>query len=264
MAAIQSLTRAFEILRAVAGCAEGRPLSEIARQVDLPKSTVSRMLATLEQIGAVERVHQPEGFRIGAAIMALAAQTSYPRGLVAVARPYLQTLVQNAGETVALAIPDGDQVYYLDQIDGWHNLRLKNWTNHRLPLHATADGKLYLAYSTPASLERYLQQPLSAYTTHTITDPDRLRAELVQIRQQGYAWNQQEYDPDLVSLAAPLRDDVGQLVASICLFGPSFRFPPPEQRQAIIDLVVTTAQQISSRLQSLGQQVHYPLTSSRA
>lgn len=259
MAVIQSLTRAFEILRAVAVAAEGRPLGEIARQVDLPKSTVSRMLATLEQIGAVERVYQPDGFRIGAEIVALAAQTSYPRGLVAVARPYLQTLVQNAGETAALAMPDGGQVYYLDQIDNGRNLRLKDWTDHRLPLHATADGKLYLAYASAASLDAYLQQPLPAYSSHTITEPALLRQELAQIRDQGYAWNQQEYDPDLVSLAAPLWDEAGQLVASICLFGPFFRFPPPEQRQAVIDQVVSTAEQISSRLQLFGQQLQYPM-----
>jgi DNA-binding IclR family transcriptional regulator len=100
MAEIQSLTRAFDILRAVATEVEGRSLATIARAVDLPKSTVSRMLATLEQIGAVERVTQPDGFRIGGAIIALAAQMAYPRSLVAIVRPYLQALAERSGETV--------------------------------------------------------------------------------------------------------------------------------------------------------------------
>ncbi|RIK29241.1 MAG: IclR family transcriptional regulator [Chloroflexi bacterium] len=256
MAEIQSVVRAFDILRAVAGEADGRSLADIARTVELPKSTVSRMLSTLEAIGAVERVAQPDGFRIGAEIITLAAQVAYPRSLIAVAHPYLQELAQAAGETVSLGVPDGDQVYYIDQVDSWHNLRLKDWTGHRLPLYATSDGKLYLAHMPAEALERYLSHPLHPHSEQTITDPELLRHELAQIRRQGYAWNHREYDPDIVSLAAPIWDAGGQLVASICIFGPFFRFPPEERCGEIIQLTVTVAQKISHRLQGLTQRMN--------
>ncbi|HMN28421.1 MAG TPA: IclR family transcriptional regulator [Caldilineaceae bacterium] len=248
MAEIQSLARAFDILRAVATESEGRSLAAIARQVDLPKSTVSRMLSTLEKLGAVERVTQPEGFRIGDEIVALASQVSYPRSLAAMVRPHLQTLAQAVGETVALAIPDGDQVYYVDQIDSWRNLRLKDWTGHRLPLYATSDGKLYLAHWPAARLEEYLHQPFYPHSPNTRTDPTLLRTELATIRQVGYAWNQREYDPDL---AAPIRDEQAQIIASICIFGPFFRFPPEGRSEELIALVVEAGQAISTRLQTL-------------
>jgi DNA-binding IclR family transcriptional regulator len=251
MANIQSITRAFEILRAVANQSEGRPLADIARVVDLPKSTVSRMLSTLEMVGAVERVAQPDGFRIGAGIVALAAQVAYPRTLIAIAHPYLQDLAQAAGETVSLGVPDGDQVYYIDQVDSWRNLRLKDWTGHRLPLYATSDGKLYLAHMPAEALEHYLSHPLHPHSEHTITDPEKLHQELAQVRRQGYAWNHREFDPDIVSLAAPIWDGDGQLVASVCMFGPFFRFPPAEQCEEVVQLTLTAAQKISHRLQSL-------------
>jgi IclR family acetate operon transcriptional repressor len=253
MADIQSLTRAFDILRAVSSAADGRPLHEIARQVDLPRSTVSRMLATLEKIGAVERVTEPEGFRIGAEIVALAAQVAYPRNLVAIAHPYLQELAQTAGETVSLGVLDGDQVYYIDQIHSRHNIRLKDWTGHRLPLYATADGKLFLAYWSDSALDAYLHDPLYAHAPNTITDPVLLRQELAYIRSQGYAWNNREYDPDLIGLAAPILDESGQIVASLCMFGPFFRFPPAGQREGYIQITADAARKISDRIHLLAQ-----------
>jgi DNA-binding IclR family transcriptional regulator len=253
MADIQSLIRAFDILRALSNASDGRPLSEIARQVDLPKSTVSRMLTTLEKVGAVERVTHPDGFRIGAEIVALAAQVAYPRSLVAIARPYLQELAQSAGETVSLGILDGDQVYYIDQIHSRHNIRLKDWTGHRLPLHATSDGKLFLAHWSDSALDGYLLQPLYPHSANTITDPDLLRQELARIRSQGYAWNNREYDADLVGLAVPITDETSHVVASLCMFGPFFRFPPAGQREAYVQITVDTARSISDRIRALAQ-----------
>jgi DNA-binding IclR family transcriptional regulator len=138
---------------------------------------------------------------------------------------YLQELAQSTGETVSLGILDGDQVYYIDQIHSRHNIRLKDWTGHLLPLHATSDGKLFLAHWSDSALDGYLHQPLYPHSADTITDPDLLRQELACIRSQGYAWNNREYDADLVGLAVPITDETSHVVASLCMFGPFFRFP---------------------------------------
>ena len=251
MADVQSLKRAFDILRAVSAHTEGTSLAEITRQVALPKSTVSRMLSTLESIGAVERSTETEGFRLGGEIIALASQVSYPRSLKAIARPYLQELAEISGETISLSLPDGDAALTIDQIDSWRELRLRNWVGKRLPLYCTSDGKLYLAQWPASALQDYLARPLERYSPNTITDPTELRQELAQIRQQGYAWNRRERDPDLVSIAAPIHDENNHVVAAICMFGPAFRFPPPDKQAECIQLTVQTANHVSERIQTL-------------
>jgi IclR family transcriptional regulator, acetate operon repressor len=257
MADVQSLQRAFAVLRAVAaGSAAGAEiitLGEVARQVALPKSTVSRLLSTLNHVGAVERTVDPEGFRIGAELIALTAQVAYPRGLIAIARPYLQTLAQVTGETISLGIPEGDQAVTIDQIDSWRNLRLKSWVGGRLPLYCTSDGKLYLAHWPEATLADYLARPLERFSPSTLTNPSALRHELTQIRSQGYAWNNRERDPDIVSIAAPVYDESQQVIAAVCMFGPFFRFPLPEKRAEFIALTVKAANQIGARLKVLAQ-----------
>jgi DNA-binding IclR family transcriptional regulator len=249
MADVQSLKRAFEILRAVSGHADGVGLAVLSRQVGLPKSTVARMLTTLENLGAVERLQGADGYRIGAEIVTLAAQVAYPRSLIVLARPTLQQLAQNCGETVSLGVLDGDMGLTIDQIDSWRNFRLRNWVGERLPLHCTSDGKLYLAHWPETALTHYLQQPLKPYSPNTITDPARLRCELKQIRAQGYAWNNREHDYEIVSIAAPIYDDRAQVVAALCMFGPAFRFPSEAQRDEFVQITVAAAHEISQRLQ---------------
>ncbi len=103
----------------------------------------------------------------------------------------------------------------------------------------------------PQRLNEYLARPREAYTANTLTAPDQLRQELAQIRVQGYAWNYRERDSDLVSIAAPVYDADQHVVAALCIFGPFFRFPPPDQRDELIQLVVATAGRLSHQIQAL-------------
>lgn len=256
MAEVQSIKRAFDILHAVAQENEGVGLSEIARQVALPKSTVSRLLSTLELLGAVERLLDPgsyrtDSYRIGDSIVTLAAQVSYPRTLIAIARPYLQELSQISGETISIGVPDGDASKTIDQIDSHGEWHLRSWVGKRLPLYCTSDGKLYLAEWSEAALTDYLKRPLERYTENTITDPQKLREELARIRKQGFSWNRCERDADLGSVAAPIRNEMGQTIAAVCMFGPSFRFPSPSKEVEYEQLAIAAANKISDRLKVL-------------
>lgn len=254
MSEIQSILRAFDILRVVSSCPDGIGLSDISARVSLPKSTVSRMLSTLESVGAVERVNGAsnarEGFCIGAELVALASQVAYPRSLVAVARPHLQELSQFTGETVTLCVPEGDFAHYIDQIDSRRALQVKDWTGERLPLHACSDGKVYLASRSDEHIENFLKQPMQRFTRNTLATPRALWKELRAIRTQGYAWTNGEYDADLAGVAAPIRDIDNHVVASVCLFGPAFRLPPEEQATELIHLTMETAGKISARLRN--------------
>ncbi len=249
MSDIQSVKRAFDILKAVSSNTRGVSLTEIAAQASLPKSTVSRMLSTLTGIGMVERVRDREGFRIGNEFIAMAAGVSYPRSLVAIAHPFLQELAQSTGETLTLCVPDGDQVHYIDQIQSSHMLHMRNWVGYRFPMYASCDGKLFLAERDDVALEAYLKQPMQRFTATTITTPLALRKELKLVRKRGYAWTNGEYDAELVGVSAPIRDGEGHLVATMCLFGPAFRWPREVEAGNLIQQACDAGAKISARLQ---------------
>jgi DNA-binding IclR family transcriptional regulator len=235
MSEIQSVRRAFDILAALS-CEEGASLSEIVSRVALPKSTVSRMLSTLQAMGVVERSGDRDGFRIGQALITLVSHAPYARSLVAVARPFLQELAEATGETLTLCVPDGDYAHYVDQIDAARALQVRSWVGQRLPLHACSDGKLYLAHRDPAQIERYLKLPLQRFTPTTLASPSALRRELRAIRRKGY-------------------DDTGRIVASVCLFGPAFRWPKERDAGHLIRLTKDTAEAISTKLGHLSTKV---------
>jgi len=247
---IQSIKRAFDILKAVssAGDGDGVSLSELAARARLPKSTVSRMLSTLAGVGAIERVTPREGFRLGSELIAMMSHVPYPRSLCAIARPYLQALSSATGETLTLCVPDGDTAHYIDQINSPHALQVHDWRGQHLPLHAASDGKLYLAGRSDEQIERYVGQTLRRYTANTLVSPSRLKREVKAIRRLGYAWTNGEYDQDIVGVAAPIRGEGGEVVGSVCLFGPAFRWPEEREAGHLIGPAKATADKISARL----------------
>jgi len=248
MPTVQSVKRAFAILEAVAAHPAGVGVTEIAHQVRLPKSTVSRLLSTLENVEAVERVPNQEGFQIGEGIVALASQVSYSRHLITIARPYLLELAQATGETTHLCLPDGNQAHYVDQVNSLHHIQIQDWIGSRFPLHVTSNGKVFLAYWPEEKLDQYLAQPLQRFTPQTIINPDELRQQLVQVRQQGYAWVYGEFDSEVVGLGAPIWDKSGQVVASISTGGPIYRFPPKGQADEMARLTVEACHKVSAHI----------------
>jgi DNA-binding IclR family transcriptional regulator len=254
MSDIQSVRRAFDILRAVSANADGVCLTDIAARVELPKSTVSRMLSTLVGLGAVERLREREGFRIGSELVSIASNVAYPQSITAIARPYLQQLSQITGETLTLCIPDGDEALYVDQINSLRGLQVRDWTGQRLPMHTASDGKLYLADRTDEAVDEYVrQQPMRRFTRNTIVNATALRKEIKAIRKKDYAWTKGEYDADIVGVAAPIRDAQKHVIASVCLFGPEFRWPPESKAGHLIRLTRETANKISERIQAMSQ-----------
>jgi IclR family acetate operon transcriptional repressor len=245
------LDRAFGILRAVAASEGGATVSDVTRQTGLPKSTVSRLLATLEQLEAVER-DAANAFTIGRGIVALAARVPHADTLAAIARPYLQELNERIGETVALALPEGDYAVVVDQISSRHAIQVRDWTGQRIEMYVLSTGRVFLAERSREALDRYLAAPLARYTSQTIVDPDELRAALDQVRTHGYAWIFEEYEVGLNAMAAPIRDRSSRAVAAVNVFGPAFRFPAEGQYEQITRLVVATAKTITGRLQQIG------------
>lgn len=248
MANVQSVERISAILNMIASQQEGAGVTEVAQQIELPISTVSRFLLALEQVNFVERVSASSRFRIGSAIFDLATRADFAHYLIKMARPYLLELAQVTGETTTLTILKHDEVYCIDQVPGQYNLQLQDWTGQYFPLHTSADGKIYLAFMPQKQLNDYLAQPLIKVTPQSITDPNFLRQQLKEVRRRGYACTQDEYEQGLIALASPIRAANGQVVAAVGLGAPTFRLPAAHERHQIIEQVINTAKSITAQL----------------
>ncbi len=246
MSSVQSIRRAFDVLGALAGGPLG--VTEVADRAGLPKSTAARLLTTLAREGAVEQVPGDTRYRLGPRLATLAAGLTPVRSLAAVAHPVLIGLAATAGEAAGLSVPDGDLVHYIDQVDTPNPVSVRDWTGSRVPMHAVSSGQVLLAFRPPAALERYLERPLERFTARTITDPDTLRERLRAIRRDGYAWVCEEFDEGINSVAAPIADTSGEVVAAVHLHGPSYRFPTAGTDASVGDGVVGAAARIARSL----------------
>jgi DNA-binding IclR family transcriptional regulator len=239
---VQSLERAFAILDEVAQRPAG--VTAIAERVRLPKSTVARLLATLEDVDAVERF-EGSHWRIGPGVEALTAVASPERSLVSAARPFLVDLVAELGEDAGLGLPDGNEIHYVDQVESDNPVQVRDWTGTRAPIHAVPSGLVLLAEWPQDALDAYLAGELAGLTRRTVTDPAELRARLLDVREAGHAWGLEEFAEGIDSVAAPIRDARGKAVAAVHVHGPSYRFPRAGTEAAVADAVVAAASGIS-------------------
>jgi IclR family transcriptional regulator, acetate operon repressor len=248
LSSVQSIRRAFDVLGALASGPLG--VTEVADRSGLPKSTAARLLATLAREGAVEQLPGDTSYRLGPRLATLAAGLTPARSLAAVAHPVLIQLAAASGEASGLSVPDGDLVHYIDQVDTPNPVSVRDWTGSRVPLHAVSSGQVLLAFRPPAALDRYLEQPLERFTSRTITDPEALRERLREVRRDGYSWVREEFDEGINSVAAPISDASGEVVAAVHLHGPSYRFPSggPAEAAAVTERVVGAAARIATSL----------------
>ena len=244
---IQSVERAVAVLKLFGESEPDLGVTELARRLKLHKSTVSRLLSTLEAGGFVQQDPRNGRYRLGLQLAALAAQALTQYEVRDVARPLLHDLAVHSGETTTISLLDGDYAVNIDQVLAPNPVKHLGWIGRRLPLHCTAAGKPLLAHLPRAQLDRILAQPLARFTPRTITNPDLLRRELERVRMQGFALAQEEYEAELSAVGAAVRDYRGDAVASITISGPTFRLPS-NRLLALGDAVRLTADRISAQL----------------
>jgi len=243
---VQSVDRAVAILEILARDGEAG-VTEVARELDVHKSTASRLLAALDRRELVTQDAARGRFRLGVGIVRLAGAASARLDVVQESRPVCRALAQQLGETVNLAILSGRDALYLDQAVGPAALSPHNWAGRRIPLHATSDGKVLLAYLPEAELAACLTPPLARFTERTVTAAADFPALLAEVRSRGFATAVDELEAGLTAIAAPVRNAEGTVIASVSVSGPSFRIPAA-RIAALAAAVRQAADEVSARL----------------
>ena len=246
MSGVQSIQRAFALLRALAVGPAG--VTELAERAELPKSTVARLLSALETEGAVEQLETGGEYQLGNTLADLAGAAAPGYNLVTAARPHLMELTSITGETSGLAILDDHQVYYLDHVEAEEEVMVRSWTGERIPLHLVPSGLAMLSATKPRCVERYLGRKLERTTDNSVIDPEQIRRRLDDARTTGYLWFHREFDESICSVAAPVLDTDGTAVAAIHIHGPAFRFPGEHSETEIGTLVRDTAIRLAEQL----------------
>ncbi len=245
MSGVQSVDRAFRLLEAVGEEPSG--LTELARRVDLPVSTASRLLGTLEDVGAVERVEELGIYRIGPLILTMASSADSSEHLKAVARPELEWLAATIDEASGLSVPTGYEMRYLDQVDADQAVQVRDWVGARLPMHLVSSGLVVVANWSADAVESFLDRGFDATTPSSVVDPEAIRLRLDRIRAAGVAWTVDELEPGITSVAAPILSAMGEVVGAVHLHGPTYRFPG-DRRQKAETAVVDAAGRIADGL----------------
>lgn len=241
------MKHAVEMLRCLASDAPLLGISEIASVVGLHKSSVSRMIATLEEDDLVERDPASKRIRLGPGLLSLVAPLLGTVRVVDTALPQLGDLAQRCGETISISVWDGAGAVNLEQVLGGKAVKHYAARGSRNPAHATASGKLLLAFAPSEAIDRALRRELRRFTPRTICTRSALLAEITVIRRQGYAFNEGELSLDVGAVAAPVRNDKGIVVAAITATVPMYRFATTNRRQ-LTELVRDAADRVSARL----------------
>ncbi|MGI5193500.1 IclR family transcriptional regulator [Streptomyces sp. CA-288835] len=194
-------------------------LTDISRRAGLSLTTAHRLVGALSEWGALER-DASGTYHVGLRLWEVAALA--PRGLALrqVALPYLEDLYEATHQNVQMAVRDGDEVVYIEWISGHSAVGVHIRVGARWPLHATGVGLALLAFSDVASQEAYCARPLVAFTPHTITDPAILRRVLAEVRRTGVAVSSRQVTEDALSVAAPVRNADGSVVAATSVVVP--------------------------------------------
>jgi len=225
---VDSVRRAVAVLDALAEAGGESTTSEIARHTGINISTISRLLATLAADGIVQ--HQPVSgrYRLGVRLVQLASAARDTLDIRSVARPYLDELSVLTGETSTLSLPGVHELMTVDLAQGPHSVRSVAQIGRNSVAHATATGKVFLAWGGQLA-----DGDLVAYTRRTVTDRAALAEQIGQVRERGWAQAIGEREDGLNAVAVPVLDRHQQLVAVLGIQGPAARFGPKAMRAAV-------------------------------
>jgi IclR family KDG regulon transcriptional repressor len=222
---VRAVERALDILLCFSQDGPALSLTQISERVGMHKSTVHRLLATLESRRFVHRDKASGLYRLGFRFIEMASLVLQDVDLRRWAQPYLQRLSAECGETIDLAVLDGAHVIYLDVVESLQRVKIAAAVGQRLPAFCTASGKAFMAYLPDDEVHTILGKGLTKHTEHTLLSLADLYEDLRLTRVRGFAISEQEFENDIHAVAAPILDANSYPVAAIAIVGPSFRLP---------------------------------------
>lgn len=244
---VRAIERAAEILGSFTFEEPALSLAEICAKIDLPKTTVFRILKTMEDTNIIRFDSTTGNYSLGYQMIKFGAIAQESNTLSANAHGIMEELSQATEQTCNLYVRDGFDRLCIDQVVGTKYIRRYSYLGARHPLYCGA-GKILLAYEDKEFQDQYLASvPLERITDRTITDPEVLRAELDQIRKDGYSYSIGERDVETAMIAAPVFDYTGKIVATMTISGPIFFFDKENIREYVIR-VKSAAERVSRKL----------------
>jgi len=245
---VQSLTRGLSILECLAKAEGGLTLTDIGQRVQLPPSTVHRLLATLEKMGYVYQAGELGRWYVGLQAFSVGTCFLSSRDFVAQSHPYMRRLMDQSGETVNLAILDVTEAVFVDQVQCREMMRTIVKLGSRAPLHASGVGKAIFASLPDDQIDAILKvRGLPRITGNTITTPETMWASVRVIRQRGWSFDDEEHAIGTRCVGSPIYDEHAETLGAISLAGPSSRLPDERIKQ-LGPLVAHTAEELTHRL----------------
>ncbi|HSB78961.1 MAG TPA: IclR family transcriptional regulator [Candidatus Methylomirabilis sp.] len=245
---IQSVRRAVRVIEQLAVEKTPVAIGQLSKKIGLHVSTTHRLLATLKGDGFVQQDPTSGRYALGFRLILLGQQYLEGLDLRQVARPFLEELSQQTGETAHLVVLSHGEALYLDKVEAGLGLRITSRIGERAPLHCTAAGKILLAGMSETELEQWLaEHRLDALTAHSLTDPAALKVELEKGRRQGFSLDLEECEAGACCIAAPVRNSRGDAVAAVSISGPTVRMQA-RRIQEYMARVARTGRRISEQL----------------
>jgi DNA-binding IclR family transcriptional regulator len=245
---VPALARGLQLLTQFSS--EERELSgaELSRRLGLPRASVFRMLQTLEQSGFVERVGEGSNYKLGLGVLRLGFAYLASMELTEHGRPVIDALRDACGYSAQIVVRDGREVVFVAKAAGHNAMFHSIQVGARLPAHATVLGRVLLSDLDPAALALLYPEPtLRAYTSLTPTTPQQLFEVVAQVRVQGFAVSQSGFETGISTIAAPVFDDRGRIVAAVSISVPAPKIEVTEL-STLTEQVLQAARQLTQRL----------------
>jgi IclR family KDG regulon transcriptional repressor len=253
---LSSVANALRLLKEFSGEEYEIGISSLGKRLVLPKSSVHRLATTLVEAGMLEQNAETGKYRLGLLVFELGSLVRRRLDFSTEAKPHLMMLREKTGESVHLAILDHATIIYINYFESRQAIRMSTDVGLRRPAHCTAEGKILLAHQPQEVIEDIIAAGLRQFTPNTITDPAAFRKELTAVRARGYAIDDEECDPGMRCIAAPVRNHNGEVIAAASVAGPAQRLTK-KALLSLVEDVTTVADTISRRLGN------YPLHGAR-
>ncbi|VTU13256.1 Transcriptional regulator KdgR [Variovorax sp. SRS16] len=244
---IQSISKMMDILGCFSTTSRHLTLGQIAKSAGVPRPTAHRMLSALREIGFVEQDGRNGSYSLGIRLFELGSLALANLDLLREAKPYMDRLSRLSGESAHLGVFNGFEVIVVEREEPVDRPLRGVQPSESSPAYCTGVGKALLAFQKPEVIERVISNGLKAFTTNTITSPERLRSELEAIRARGYATDDSEHQLWTNCVAAPIRNASGHVFASISVTGAADRMTADRIVQ-LAPVVVQTADTIARQL----------------